>query len=262
MDSEQGSSILGILVQDCNVVTTQGYALDGYAFVHDFATTRDHYVIFNNPVSLALLPLILGHRSCVQCISFQAHEPLQTHLVPRGSASSCSHAHACRKGACVPGTRPPCCRSSKHPPPAEAGGRCSTQPFKAAQLSSKKAAGGRLGTCSDVHHRDSLLIQRYDSALLDEAGDWQLPAGLVREEADNDARAGRQDCLLAAHTVTCEAAFAFHHVNAYTDGTDVIVDSICYSSFPDFFQACMRALHAGHQTSCELICSSRSHWTS
>eukprot|EP00873_Tetraselmis_striata_P027968 jgi/Tetstr1/448232/TSEL_035520.t1 len=63
------------------------YALDGYAFVHDFGVTAGHYVLVQNPVALELAPFLMGTRSAVECVRFEPERPTLVHLIPRpGSA--------------------------------------------------------------------------------------------------------------------------------------------------------------------------------
>lgn len=46
-----------------NVLSSSRHELDGYAYVHDFAFTANHYIVYNNPVDLDLLPLATGDKA-------------------------------------------------------------------------------------------------------------------------------------------------------------------------------------------------------
>jgi all-trans-8'-apo-beta-carotenal 15,15'-oxygenase len=48
---------------ELNVLSSSRHELDGYAYVHDFAFTENHYIVYNNPVDLDLLPLATGHKA-------------------------------------------------------------------------------------------------------------------------------------------------------------------------------------------------------
>ena len=154
----------------------QRHTLPGYAFIHDFAVCDGSYVVFRNPVSLALLPLIAGVRSCVQCISFHPDQPLEIHFVPRPATSASADAErVCTAPA-----------HAAHP------GRHTS----AATASADTDRAARLGQCT---------AQQDNS---------QQPALIARTEAQ----------------------FVFHHANAYREGGSIVVDSICYSQYPDFFK--------------------------
>ena len=45
------------VTQSCSV---QDFELRGFAFLHDFAVTKNYYCIFQNPVTVANTPYLLG----------------------------------------------------------------------------------------------------------------------------------------------------------------------------------------------------------
>eukprot|EP00193_Tetraselmis_chui_P004281 CAMPEP_0177756240 /NCGR_PEP_ID=MMETSP0491_2-20121128/2999_1 /TAXON_ID=63592 /ORGANISM="Tetraselmis chuii, Strain PLY429" /LENGTH=647 /DNA_ID=CAMNT_0019271801 /DNA_START=262 /DNA_END=2205 /DNA_ORIENTATION=+ len=65
------------------VLSEMDYSLDGYAFVHDFQVTDGHYVLIQNPVSLNLVPFLLGTKSAVESVRFHRDRNTKVHLIPR-----------------------------------------------------------------------------------------------------------------------------------------------------------------------------------
>ena len=59
------------------LVSQTVHSLSGYAFLHDFAVTPQHYVVFQNPVRLSLAPFILGQQGPAQCVDWAEGEPMQ-----------------------------------------------------------------------------------------------------------------------------------------------------------------------------------------
>ncbi len=59
------------------LVSQTVHSLPGYAFLHDFAVTPQHYVVFQNPVHLSLAPFILGQQAPAQCVDWAEGEPMQ-----------------------------------------------------------------------------------------------------------------------------------------------------------------------------------------
>ncbi|KAK3267487.1 hypothetical protein CYMTET_23959, partial [Cymbomonas tetramitiformis] len=56
----------------------------GYAFMHDFAITKNYYVMFHNPVDLEILPFMVGEKCPGECLVFDVDRPTRVHLIPRG----------------------------------------------------------------------------------------------------------------------------------------------------------------------------------
>lgn len=67
------------------VVHQQQFAIPGFAFIHDFAVTPNHYIFFQNPVTLNPIPFLFGLKGAGECISFQPQNPTKVWLLPRGS---------------------------------------------------------------------------------------------------------------------------------------------------------------------------------
>lgn len=65
------------------LISQVNHTLPGYAFLHDFSVTQHYYVIFRNPVSLHLMPFILGQKSAVHSVHWHDRQSLAAHLVPR-----------------------------------------------------------------------------------------------------------------------------------------------------------------------------------
>ena len=69
------------------LVSKSQHSLPGYAFLHDFTVTKHYYVIFRNPVGLALLPFLLGRKAAVHAVRWHPNKPLAAHLIPRPPAN-------------------------------------------------------------------------------------------------------------------------------------------------------------------------------
>ena len=63
------------------------HSLPGYAFLHDFTVTQHYYVIFRNPVTLSLLPFLLGQKGAVHSVHWDPNQTLAAHLIPRPPAT-------------------------------------------------------------------------------------------------------------------------------------------------------------------------------
>ena len=61
--------------------------LPGYAFLHDLSVSAGRYVIFQNPVQLRMLPLLLGTLCPVHCIDWTS-QPSHIHLLPRPATAA------------------------------------------------------------------------------------------------------------------------------------------------------------------------------
>lgn len=68
------------------VVASRTIELNGYGFVHDFCVTQNYYVVFQNPVSLDLVPFVAGLKGPAECLLFERSTPLRIHIVPRRRA--------------------------------------------------------------------------------------------------------------------------------------------------------------------------------
>ena len=65
------------------VISRSQHTLPGYAFLHDFTLTKHYYVIFRNPVTLHLIPFLLGQKGAVHSVHWEPKTPLAAHLIPR-----------------------------------------------------------------------------------------------------------------------------------------------------------------------------------
>jgi carotenoid cleavage dioxygenase-like enzyme len=65
------------------VISSSRHELEGYAYVHDFAFTDNHYIVYNNPVDLDLLPLMTGDKAPGQCLQYHAERPTQVCVSPQ-----------------------------------------------------------------------------------------------------------------------------------------------------------------------------------
>eukprot|EP00891_Asterochloris_glomerata_P008177 jgi/Astpho2/8177/Aster-03105 len=126
--------------QDMQLVSQTVHSLPGYAFLHDFAVTPQHYVVFQNPVHLSLAPFILGQQAPAQCVDWAEGEPMQVHLVPRpGPASDVAQdkaaagsAQAAASPGSAAGGHPAQCSSEPEMPAAGAKEPGAPQRFKPA----------------------------------------------------------------------------------------------------------------------------------
>lgn len=57
--------------------------LPGFAFVHDFCFTETHYIIFQNPVKLDMVPFIAGMKGPGECLAFDKTLPTKAWFIPR-----------------------------------------------------------------------------------------------------------------------------------------------------------------------------------
>ena len=58
--------------------------------MHDFCFTESHYIFFQNPVDLDIVPFAAGQRCPGQCLTFRPDRPTLAFLVPRGGAAAAS----------------------------------------------------------------------------------------------------------------------------------------------------------------------------
>ena len=216
--------------------------LPGYCFLHDLGITSSYYVIFQNPVSLRMLPLLLGTLCPAHCIGWTGNPP-KIHLFSRPAPSpepaAIPHAEEKKQGfhpsvqlvatsdltsrgksrgqamqACIAsqkgGERPKANQDGMAPSGASSGG--------------KRVEGG--GRCSDQK------ILAADSQAVTVAS---IPEGFVQafQSTTGEASTCGQPPIPSQ-----EAAFVFHQANSYEseDGRSVIVDCIRYPSMPDFEQ--------------------------
>lgn len=70
-------------LQNMELVSKSQHSLPGYAFLHDFTVTKHYYIIFKNPVSLDLMPFLLGRKTAVHAVRWEPNRPLTAHLIPR-----------------------------------------------------------------------------------------------------------------------------------------------------------------------------------
>jgi all-trans-8'-apo-beta-carotenal 15,15'-oxygenase len=66
-----------------HAVMQHSQSVPGFAFLHDFAITPNYAVFFQNPVSFAPLPYLLGLKGAAECISFNPKQPTKILIIPR-----------------------------------------------------------------------------------------------------------------------------------------------------------------------------------
>ena len=71
------------LNQAGDVVEQQARSIPGFAFLHDFAITPNYCIFFQNPVSLNLIPYIVGLRGPGECLKFHSQQPTRIWIIPR-----------------------------------------------------------------------------------------------------------------------------------------------------------------------------------
>ena len=59
------------------------FAVDGFAFVHDFAFTERYYLLFQCPVDIDMVPFVAGTKCPGECLRFDGDKPVKVHLIPR-----------------------------------------------------------------------------------------------------------------------------------------------------------------------------------
>lgn len=74
------------LNQAGDVVEQQARSIPGFAFLHDFAITPNYCIFFQNPVSLNLIPYIVGLRGPGECLKFNSQQPTRIWIIPRDQA--------------------------------------------------------------------------------------------------------------------------------------------------------------------------------
>lgn len=65
------------------VAAKTSFELDGFAFLHDFAITKNFFVVFQNPVTVDNVPYVLGKAPAAACVRWVAGKPTLLHLIPR-----------------------------------------------------------------------------------------------------------------------------------------------------------------------------------
>ena len=98
------------------LVSQTVHSLSGYAFLHDFAVTPQHYVVFQNPVRLSLAPFILGQQGPAQCVDWAEGQPMQvgTSLLRCTPARLWGCAHDLLTVMFHPKSRKPSCTAAPH----------------------------------------------------------------------------------------------------------------------------------------------------
>ncbi|CAD7695684.1 unnamed protein product [Ostreobium quekettii] len=65
------------------VISETEYDVEGYAFIHDFALTKNYYVIPQNPVSFDIAGYASGQKCAIHCVKWQPFRQLKIHAIPR-----------------------------------------------------------------------------------------------------------------------------------------------------------------------------------
>jgi len=69
-------------------VSSRSVKLRYLPFVHDFALTKNYYIVVDSPVDISPLKFLLGLRAPAQCLTYDASRPARVILVPRHDASA------------------------------------------------------------------------------------------------------------------------------------------------------------------------------
>ena len=180
------------------VAAKTSFELDGFAFLHDFAITKNFFVVFQNPVTgrswllrpllgscfakcrnahpaVDNVPYVLGKAPAAACVRWVAGKPTLLHLIPRP-------------------------------------GRTDAQVGRAAL----SRAGSMHMLAAGFAYPLSVSTSRLTCTC------WAL------------CKPGVQGLPLQPRTFTAPSLFVFHHANAYEseDGQRIVVDSIHYESLP------------------------------
>lgn len=61
-------------------------SIPGFAFLHDFAITKNYYIIFKNPVTVDNATYMSGKAPAASCVRWQGDRPTIMYLVPRAAS--------------------------------------------------------------------------------------------------------------------------------------------------------------------------------
>ena len=75
------------LNQAGDIVRQQDHVIPGFAFIHDFAITKNYAIFFQNPVKFNPLPFLLGAKGAGESIDFEPEKPTRVILVARDGKS-------------------------------------------------------------------------------------------------------------------------------------------------------------------------------
>lgn len=67
-----------------HVVREKTISIPGFAFLHDFAITSSHYIIFKNPVTVDNATYMSGKAPAASCVRWQGEKPTLIYMIPRG----------------------------------------------------------------------------------------------------------------------------------------------------------------------------------
>lgn len=71
------------LTLEGQVIKQHKHSVPGFAFIHDFAITRNYCLFFQNPLLFNPFPFILGVRGAAECMSFRSSQPTKIWVIPR-----------------------------------------------------------------------------------------------------------------------------------------------------------------------------------
>lgn len=221
--------------------------LPGYCFLHDLGITCSHYVIFQNPVSLRMLPLLLGTLCPAHSIRWTGKPP-KIHLLPRPATASESPAmplHHAEEKKQQQGLHP-----SVQLVATSGSALRALEPQRQAIQASK--ATHNEGKGQEANPSDAFLLRGDSSGKHGDSGGHCIDLHVLASDsqaatAANISEGAAQALHLSAKDGDCcgqqtvhsqEAAFVFHQANSYEseDGRTVVVDCIRYPSMPDFEQ--------------------------
>ena len=237
-----------IYLQELQQTSVVQITLPGYCFLHDLGITASHYVIIQNPVSLRMLPLLLGTLCPAHCISWTGKPP-QIHLfsrpaiTPTPALSAAVHYGKVRQDlrpsvqlVATSGSTSGALKAQRQDVPLaslalqQARTSHDQQPGSMAPIERHSSSSGEQVSAVGQHVEQEVLALTSQAATV-----ASIPGAVANAICSTTQEAS--SC--AQQTITGqEAAFVFHQANAYEseDGQSVIVDCIRYPSMPDFEQ--------------------------
>ncbi len=65
------------------IISKQKHKVPGFRLIHDFVSTENYCVFFQNPVNFNPIPFTLGIASTGQCVKFRKNQPTKIIVIPR-----------------------------------------------------------------------------------------------------------------------------------------------------------------------------------
>lgn len=203
------------------------------------SATPEHYVFFLNPVSLRMLPLLLGSKGPAQCIQWRGQPP-EILCIRRPEPAFCGE---CCLRSCQEVARDRCSSDARRRRAAEGFWSDSVEDLNAALASGRCLERGEAKKCTAPPHCELNCLQLSPSPTASWFGDIcsaRRPLRSLLLADATDQRGSTRECsssVAGSCTALIEPAFVFHQANAFcsADGR-VVVDCVRYPKMPTFDQ--------------------------